>query len=242
MLNAVFSDMHSNLQAYEAFIEDCKKEKIDRYYCAGDIVGYGANPRECIELTKELSCSVVCGNHDWAAAGKMSCDYFNENAKEAVLWTQGAIDEVDKNYLSGLPFVYDKGDLTLVHGSLDSPEEFNYILDLRSATYNFQMQKTRLCFIGHSHVPVIFFKPKDSYVNYTAQLEVKIEPDIFYLINVGSIGQPRGGDWRSCYCIYDDDKNSLRLKRIEYDVKAASKAIIDADLPPYLAHRLERGR
>jgi len=242
MTYAIFSDIHSNLQAYETFIEDCKKEKIDKYYCVGDIVGYGANPRECIKLTKELDCPVVCGNHDWAVAGKLSCDYFNPRAKHAVLWTKAAIDEKDKNYLSRLPFVYEERDFALVHGSLDSPEEFNYISDLRSATYNISLQKSKICFIGHSHVPVIFFKPKDNYVNYITQLEIKIEPDILYLINVGSVGQPRDGDWRGCYCIYDDEKNSLRLKRYEYDVKSAAKAIIDAGLPPYLAHRLEKGR
>ncbi len=242
MLNAIFSDMHSNLQAYEAFLKDCKKEKIDRYYCIGDIVGYGANPKECIKLTQELNCPLVCGNHDWAAAGKMSCDYFNQYPKEAILWTQQNIDEADKNYLSNLAFVYEEDGLTLVHGSLNLPEEFNYILDVESAIYNLRLQKTRLCFIGHSHVPVVFFKAKDSYVNYTTEPQIKIEPELFYLINVGSVGQPRGGNWRLCYCIYDDEKNNLRFKRLEYDVKTASKAILNAGLPPYLAHRLEKGR
>ncbi len=242
MLNAIFSDMHSNLQTYEAFLDDCKKEKIDKYYCVGDIVGYGANPKECIKLTQELNCPVVCGNHDWAAAGKMSCDYFNQYAKEAVFWTQRNIDEANKNYLSNLAFVYEEGDLTLVHGSLDSPEEFNYILDPENATYNLRLQKNRLCFIGHSHVPVVFFKAKDSYVNYATEPQIQIEPDIFYLINAGSVGQPRDGYWKACYCIYDDEKNLLRFKRLEYDVKTAGKAIIDAGLPSYLAHRLEKGK
>lgn len=242
MLSAIFSDMHSNLQAYKAFIEDCKKERIDKYYCVGDIVGYGANPKECIKLTQDLKCPVVCGNHDWAVADKMHPDYFQQNAKEAIFWTILHIDEAEKNYLSGLPFIHEEENLTLVHGSLDSPQEFNYILDLKSAAYNLNMQKSRLCFIGHSHAPVAFFKKEEGYINYTTSREIEIEPDAFYLINVGSIGQPRDGDWRACYCIYNAQKNVLRFKRVEYDVEAASNAIIEAGLPAYLAQRLKYGR
>jgi len=242
MLSAIFSDIHSNLQAYQAFIKDCKKERIDKYYCVGDIVGYGANPKECIKITQELNCPVVCGNHDWAAADKMDTDYFNRYAKEAILWTQATIDDIAKNYLSRFPFVYEEEGLTLVHGSLDLPEEFNYILDFQSATNNLRLQKNKLCFIGHSHVPIVFLKNKNGYVNYTTDSNLKIEPDMFYLINVGSVGQPRDGNWRACYCIYDDEKKVLQYKRIEYNVKPAVKAIIDAGLPPYLGYRLERGR
>lgn len=242
MLSAIFSDIHSNLQAYQTFLEDCKKERIDKYYCTGDIVGYGANPKECIKLTQKLNCPIVCGNHDFAAVGKLSCDYFNQHAKEAVFWTQRNIDETDKNYLSRLPYLYEEKNFGLVHGSLDSPEEFNYVLDLESAAVNIRLQKSKLLFVGHTHVPVIFFKAKDTHVNYTTELQIKTEPDLFYLINVGSVGQPRDRNWKACYCIYDDEKNLLRFKRLEYDVKAASRAIINVGLPTYLAHRLEKGR
>lgn len=241
MLKAIFSDIHSNLQAYEAFIKDSKSEGVDKYYCVGDIVGYGANPRECIKITQQLNCPVVCGNHDWAAADKMPCNQFNEYAKEAVFWTQRNIDEADKNYLSNLPFVYEEENLTLVHGSLDAPEEFNYILDLESAANNIKLQKTKLCFIGHSHVSGVFFKADAGGIDYTEETQIKLEPNIYYLINAGSIGQPRDRNWRACYCLYDDEKNLLRFKRLEYDVKAASKAILSASIPAFLAQRIEEG-
>ena len=124
MLYAVFSDIHSNLEAYQAFLEDVKKQGIEKYFCVGDIVGYGADPHQCIEITKKLGCPIVCGNHDWAVAGKVNIEYFNRYAKEAVRWTREVLDDIDKNYLSNLKTVYQETELTLVHGTLDSPQDF----------------------------------------------------------------------------------------------------------------------
>lgn len=242
MLYAIFSDIHSNLQAYEAIVEDFKKEKVDKYLCVGDIVGYGANPRECIQLTINLNCPAVCGNHDLAAVGKISTENFTQHAKEAIFWTQHNVTEIGQKYLAELPFTYNETNFTLVHGSLSFPEEFNYVLSARDAADSISLQKTQLCFIGHSHIPGIFFKDERDHVSFIKNQQLTIMPKVLYLINVGSIGQPRDGNWRACYIIYDDKKNLLCFKRIEYDVKTASKAIIDAGLPRHLADRLKKGK
>ena len=241
MLYAIFSDIHSNLQAYEACINDFKNEKVDKYYCVGDIVGYGANPIECINLTKELNCPIVCGNHDLAATGKITNDNFNSSAKEAVIWTQGELQNSDKDYLNSLPFVYNEGEFTLVHSSLYLPEEFGYVTNSDDAGLCMKQQKTKLCFIGHSHIPGIFEKTKDNQVKVTPETKIQIKENTQYLVNVGSIGQPRDGDWKACYCLYDDAKDILHFKRLKYDVNAASKAIVDVGLPKHLSERLKHG-
>lgn len=242
MLYAIFSDMHSNLEAYQAFLEDAKKEGIEKYFCVGDIVGYGADPRQCIKLTKELDCPVVCGNHDWATAQKIEIDYFNGNARKAVLWTQERLDGLDINYLGNLKLVYQNDELTLVHGTLEHPEEFGYVLDEAEAARTLHLQETPLCFIGHSHAAGIFYEDKDGSIRYSLHPEMEIAQDRRYLVNVGSIGQPRDGDWRGSYCIFDKERKTLRIKRLEYDLKKAQEKILKAGLPSFLAMRLARGQ
>jgi len=241
MLYGIFSDIHSNLQAYEAFLDDAKKEKADKHICVGDIVGYGANPKECIELTRELNCPTVCGNHDLAATGKIPKNRFNSSAKEAAIWTQGELQNSDKDYLNSLPFVHNEGEFTLVHGSLYLPEKFNYVAGLNDAELCMNQQKTKLCFVGHSHVPGIFEKIEDNQVSMIIQTKIQLKENAQYLVNVGSIGQPRDGDWKACYCLYDDAKDILHFKRLKYDVNAASKAIVDVGLPKHLSERLKHG-
>lgn len=241
MLYAVFSDVHSNLEAFQAFLEDAKKEKIDRYFCAGDIVGYGADPHECIELTKKLKCPIVCGNHDWATTDRFDIEFFNKDAKEAVLWTRDILDDIDKNYLNNLELVYQNSELTMVHGLLEHPEDFDYIYDTIQAAKTMHAQQTPLCFIGHSHKAGIFYEDINGYINYTTAKELPVYKDNRYLVNVGSVGQPRDGDWRASYCIYDTDKGMIRIRRVEYDVKKAREKILKAGLPARFANRILTG-
>ena len=242
MLYAIFADTHSNLEAYQAFIEDSEKEGIREYFCVGDIVGYGADPHQCIELTKQLNCQVVCGNHDWAAAEKLNIEYFNRYAREAALWTQERLDDIDKNYLASLTPVFQDRELTLVHGTLEYPEDFEYVTDVRIAARTIHAQLTPVCFIGHSHVAGVFYDSRSGRINYTTIPEITIQEGKRYLVNVGSIGQPRDGDWRASYCIYDTEKESLRIKRISYDVERAREKILKAGLPKHLADRILIGR
>ncbi|UCB56612.1 MAG: metallophosphoesterase family protein [Candidatus Omnitrophota bacterium] len=238
---AILSDIHGNLEALEAVKAALFKERIDKYLCLGDIVGYGANPRECIAEVRNLGAPTVAGNHDWAAVGLFDITYFNPTAGMAVLWTVQNISEHDKAYLKNLELTYQEDDLTLVHGSLNNPEKFEYILDIPSAKKTFELTQTKLCFIGHSHSPAIFIREGDNYSS-TARLKLKLDPKQSYIVNAGSIGQPRDGNPRACFVIYDNETNELEIKRVAYDVGSAQAKIIKAGLPHILAERLATGR
>lgn len=237
----IFSDMHGNIEAYQAVLDALKEEKDTRYFCVGDIVGYGADPRACIEITKRLNPIIVAGNHDWAAVEQTSIEYFNPYAKRAVLWTASMLNKKEKDYLRSLKLTYRDGDMTMVHGTLMQPELFGYVFDLGTAYEMMKLMTTRIGFIGHSHVPGIF-SLKGENIEYTFGPKVGISKGKSYLVNVGSIGQPRDGDWRASFCIWDKDAAAIEIKRVRYDIKKAQEKILDAGLPEILAQRLGKGR
>jgi len=242
MRYGIFSDIHSNLEALDAAIKAYKKEDIDKYLCIGDVVGYATNPKECLEKVKRLSMITVAGNHDWASVNLFSTDYFNPLAKEAVSWTQRNLDDRGRYFLEGLPLVYKNEDLTMVHGTLHEPDEFNYMTDGYIASHTFELLETDICFVGHTHVPGIFIKSKDGRVRYQVEGNTDIKEGNRYIMNVGSIGQPRDGNPKAAYCIYDTDKKNAQIKRINYDIQAARKKIIAEGLPKFLGERLIIGR
>jgi len=241
MRYAILGDIHANLEALKAVLLDCKKEAVDRYFCLGDIVGYGPNPCECIRKIKEFSAVSVCGNHDWAAVDLFSLEYFNDEAKEALFWTKKYITE-EESFLLGLPLVYQDNALTLVHATLNSAIDFNYLENLEDAQQTFALLKTQVCFVGHTHCPKIFFKDDKAKVFCRQENSIAIKEGWQYIINVGSVGQPRDGDWRASYCLYDSANREVRVKRIGYDVETTSKKILQAGLPSSLATRLLIGR
>jgi len=240
MRYGVFADVHSNLEAWEVVARALSEEGIDRYICVGDIVGYGADPEECINRVRSLEPIVVGGNHDWAAVGKTDISYFNPYAREAVLWTQAKLDQEDKDYLSSLGLIEGVEDFTVVHGTLDEPQEFKYIQDIGSALSSFELLEKSILFVGHSHVP--FILTKDGEIEYVSSREAELLPGKKCLVNVGSVGQPRDGDPRACYAIYDTKAKMVEIKRLEYDIKTAQAKIIEAGLPRILAERLAVGR
>jgi putative phosphoesterase len=223
MKYGVFSDIHSNLEALEAVLEALKKEKVDRYLCAGDIVGYAANPRECLKIVKDLDCPTVCGNHDRAVTGMLDYSGFNDAVRAAVEWTKVNLNDWEKNYLRSLPLVYEEGNITMVHGSLDKPEEFEYVLNEEVAVRTVKLCKTKICFIGHTHQPFEYYR------------------GMKLLVNDGSVGQPRDGDPRAAYCIFDSETGQVRIKKVEYDIRSAADKIVAAGLPEYFAARLTEG-
>jgi len=241
MRYAVFSDVHSNLEAFLACLDFLKNAKIDKYLFLGDIVGYGVDPKECISLLRALNASCVAGNHDWAAVGLTDIEYFNTDAKRAVLWTMENISEADRLFLSGLELVKEADDHCLVHGTLNHPEEFDYMEGVLQATKDFFALKTKICFLGHSHRPGIFIEEKDG-ILYKEVEALTLENGRRYIVNAGSVGQPRDGDPRACFCIYDQEDLSFQFQRVSYDVAKAQKKIIGAGLPESLALRLSLGR
>jgi len=242
MRYGIFADIHSNLEAFEAVFAAYQKEKIDAYFCAGDIVGYGANPNECIAKIKELQAICVAGNHDWAVAEKIDTAKFNDDAKEAIRWTQGHLNGEEKEFLKNLKLVDHEKNFILVHGTLNDPEEFNYLIDFYHVTHSFALMDRAICFVGHSHLPRIFIEDASGKVKEHESLAVHLDPKCRYLVNVGSVGQPRNGNCQASYCLFDSAKRIIEIKCVDYDIKTAQDKILKANLPPKLASRLDLGR
>ena len=241
MRYAILSDIHANHDALDAVIGALKNDGIDRYVCLGDVVGYGAEPQRCIDTVRELCSDVVAGNHDFACVEKTNIEFFNAFAKEATLWTRKAVNKEGKKWLENLPLVMDVGDdFTIVHGTLYSPPLVDYIQTSFDAYLSLQVLQKKICFLGHSHVPISFFMGEA--ITYSLEPVVKLEPEVKVLINVGSVGQPRDDNPQASYAVYDTEKETVEIRRQEYDVEAAVKKIQDAGLPEVLGERLKYGR
>ena len=241
MRYVIFGDIHGNLEALNAVLQDADQQgNIDHFLCLGDIVGYGANPEECLNLVRERNALCVAGNHDHAATGCLDISFFNQYAREAAIWTSKALSPESRAYLQSLSFVEHLADFVLVHGSLQSPEAFNYIATVRDAEYNFRMMDKKYCFCGHSHVPMSFFDTDP--MTYSLDPIIHLEDEVKMIINVGSVGQPRDEHPEASYAIFDDEQKVVEIRRIKYDIETAAKKITDAGLPQPLALRLWLGK
>ncbi len=237
---AIFGDIHANLHALEAVLAHARSESCTHFVCMGDVVGYNAFPKECLQLVRSLDCPVVKGNHDEQASMLGMQEGFNPLAEEAMNWTREQLTSDDKAWLRALRLQRQVRDFTIVHATLDTPHKWGYVFNQLDAAASFSYQHTALCFIGHTHAPKAYIR--DFNVHAEALDVLKIEPGKKYLVNVGSVGQPRDGDPRAAYCIYDVDTNEVSLKRLPYDLEAAQAAILKAGLPTRLAERLAIGR
>lgn len=237
---AIISDVHANLEALEAVLADADECKCTHFVCLGDVVGYNANPHECVERIRELDCPIVKGNHDEQASLVESSRDFNELAEHAIAWTRDHLTEEDKEWLRNLRLQRQVRDFTIVHATLDTPAQWGYVFNNLDAAASFTYQYTTICFFGHTHVPMAFVR--DDGVKRMKIEQLQIEPGKKYFINTGSVGQPRDGDWRAAYCVYDVAANNVEQRRVKYDVAAAQKKITNADLPSLLAERLGIGR
>jgi diadenosine tetraphosphatase ApaH/serine/threonine PP2A family protein phosphatase len=238
---AIFSDIHANLEALEAVLADARARRCTHFVCLGDVVGYNANPRECIERVRELGCPVVKGNHDEEATLDASSERFNELAERAIQWTRNNLVDQDKEWLRSLPLQKLVHDFTIVHATLDTPGQWGYVFNTLDAAASFTYQRTAVCFFGHTHVPMVFIRGQSG-VRQERKEHIRIEPGRKYFINVGSVGQPRDGNWRAAYCIYDVESNLVELLRVKYDLATAQDKITEAGLPQPLADRLAIGR
>ncbi len=236
----MISDVHSNLEALEKVIESIEKS-VDQWVCLGDIVGYGANPNECIEIVRDLTPHVVTGNHDRAAVGLTKTDYFNPMARSAIVWTGRTLRKENKEYLRNLELTLKLGDGYFVHSSPSNPSTWQYIFSLDDAVYEFSHFTERTCFIGHSHLAFAIREDGGQY-QIIEDSRFSIDENRRYLVNVGSVGQPRDLDPRSCCVIWDDEIGTIQFVRVEYDIEKVQKKITDAGLPPFLADRLRHGR
>ena len=233
---AIISDIHANLEALEAVLKSALKQKVKKIYCLGDIVGYGPDPNECLKLVRESCDAVLVGNHDHAAIGKADVQYFNQYAKTAAFWTKEKLTKENIKYISSLPFTYQDGEMLMVHASPTNPSHWYYILSAYDALLEMQSFSQSLCFIGHSHVPVIY---SDDQVFKGEHYQFDSEQKS--IVNVGSVGQPRDGNYKACYALYDSDTNSLDYIRVEYELQKTYSKIVKEGLPLFLAERLLKG-
>lgn len=237
----VISDIHANLTALEAVLDAALP--YDTVWCLGDLVGYGPDPNECIELIHSLP-NLLCliGNHDQAALGMIPLSRFNRDAGEVAAWTQEALTEENKDYLRSLASKISLDQFTLAHGSPNQPV-WEYILDTHSADRNFASFNTDYCLVGHSHLPLIFYRPPES--NFTAKKYIEWNQAMVLLprmiLNPGSVGQPRDRDPRASFAILDLEENTWEMKRVDYDFNQVQQRILDAGLPERQALRLAAG-
>ncbi|MGD0412387.1 MAG: metallophosphoesterase family protein [Verrucomicrobiota bacterium] len=240
MKYAIIADIHANLEAFQVVLQDIEKQKCTHVACLGDVVGYNANPKECLDTVRAMNMPCVKGNHDEFCASDTPLEGFSPHAAEAGNWTRGKLTEEDRQWLRDLKFLKLVSNFTIVHATLDGPQRWGYVFDKLAAAASFTYQNTPVCFFGHTHVPVAFIR--DSVVRGGTYSKFHVEPGRKYFVNVGAVGQPRDGNPRAAYVIYDMDEGSIELRRLEYDIAAAQKKIIAAGLPARLAERLAMGK
>ena len=240
----IIGDIHGNLAAFEAVLQDVEaKGEFDEIWCLGDIVGYGPEPRGCIELLRRYKHTSIAGNHDWAAIGRIDISDFNPDAAMACRWTAKQLTAEDTNYLQNLPLTLERDDFTLVHGSPRQPI-WEYLLSVNRAHANFNYFDTSFCFVGHSHIPLVFGQDKVGTCFETRifdELRLSLESNRL-IINPGSVGQPRDGDPRASYAIYNSSAQIIRHYRVDYDVASTQKKMMEHGLPLSLVFRLNYGR
>ncbi|MBA4388568.1 MAG: metallophosphoesterase [Verrucomicrobia bacterium] len=236
---AILGDVHSNLEALEAVLKDARDRGVNSYICVGDIVGYNANPSECVDIIRSLKCVCVRGNHDHYCSHDERLEDFHPLAANVVDWTRNQLSPEQVEFLRNLKLSTTTDGFTIVHSTLDMPDKWGYVFDVLDADANFNYQNTAISFHGHTHIPVVFEKHgrviRCNYTRFRVALGKK------YFINTGSVGQPRDGDPRASYVICDMRSREIELRRISYDISKVQEKIRKAGLPERLAKRLELG-
>ena len=237
---AVISDVHSNAEALRSVLRDIKKRQIQDIFFLGDAVGYGPEPNESVGLLKSECKTIIAGNHDWGVLGLTETGSFNEYARIALAWTRGVLtaDNYEILRTSPLKSEISEMDITLVHATPCEPEKWHYLLTLSDAEINFKYMQTAICFVGHSHWPFIIEMSLSGEFKTNKQ-EMHKTKGSRYIINAGSIGQPRDGDPRACYALVDESR--VELVRVGYDIQSTQKKMSEAGLPHALIERLSYG-
>ena len=241
----ILGDIHANLDALTVVVDALKEENVDAWVQVGDIVGYGPEPSACIDIVRELGCVTCLGNHDAAVLGRLDTSYFNNYARAAIHWTAPQLSPKDYEFLKGLELVVKQQEFTVVHGSMHMPEQFGYVTSAVDALESLEHQETRLCFVGHSHVPAIYLRrdenPRDIHVVPHSEAEVSYRGFERVLMNVGSVGQPRDEDPRAAYGFVDTSLEIASIRRVSYDIESVQAKIRASGLPEVLANRLSLG-
>jgi diadenosine tetraphosphatase ApaH/serine/threonine PP2A family protein phosphatase len=238
----IFSDVHANIEALTAVLEAYRSERIDKYVCIGDTVGYGASPNECCDKIRQKAAFTILGNHDAAVAGRMDYSYYYDAARNALDMHANQLSDINMRWLKELPYEVREGDVNFCHGSPINLEEFEYIFSVEQAARCLEIwdQLATVTFIGHSHLCKAFALTRDDVYEVVAQ-KFTIRPDHRYIVSVGSVGQPRDYDNRASYTVYDTEEKVFEFKRIAYDIDAAAQKIFASDLERNFGNRLFLG-
>ena len=237
---AIISDIHSNIEALEEVIADINRRGVDKVVCLGDIVGYGANPKECIKRIKSLTSNVIAGNHDYGVGGLTPINYFSSVAKSAVKWTKKQLNRSELNFLRLLPLTINWGSVLFIHSSPDAPDMWNYILTSSDAIVQFRFFSEAILFVGHTHIPGIW--NESGSFSVPTPKPFRLDTKKRYIVNPGSVGQPRDGVNDASYLIFDSDYWSIDFIRVKYDIETASAKIKAAELPLILSERIKYGQ
>lgn len=237
---AVLSDIHGNMNALRSVLVETEAASCDFVLCLGDVVGYGPEPREVVETLRRLRARCVLGNHDAAAVCREDAGTFNASAAMAVSWTQEQLDRRSLDYLAGLRPTRRTAGCFMAHALPSDPLSWRYLSTPAAAGLELEAMSERVCLVGHTHVPMIVERI-GARVRVVPDTIVRLRNGARYLINVGSVGQPRDEDPRACYAIYDRSERTIVIRRVEYDAEATRAKIIEAGLPPFLGDRLLKG-
>ncbi len=237
MIYAIISDIHANAAALDAVMSDIERRNPDRKICLGDIVGYCADPIETIERIRTFDI-ILMGNHDFAVNDKPIIEKFNFHARLAIEWTIKQLSIENKEYLSKLPYNHIEEDMTFVHATPRNPEGWGYILNIDDALDAFNYFGTKVCFIGHTHHPIVVTDRG----HIITDKKIAFKDDMRYLVNIGSVGQPRDGNPKACYVLYDSEEQTIEYVRIKYNIESTQTRMIKARFQPFLIHRLSEGR
>lgn len=239
---AILSDVHGNLQALEAVVAHLKTmQDLDGIVFLGDVLGYGADPNDSLELLREICALWVAGNHEHGVLGRTDIGTFNEEARAAILWCRDHLIPAHRAFLDRLPLMLDVEEFLCVHATPHHPGEWLYLFTWDDAREAFRAMPKDLCFVGHSHIPLVLCQKPSDEIQVMQVDALQFLPGHRYLINPGSVGQPRDGNPHASFGIYDSQAQTYSLRRVPYDVQVAADRIMKMGLPPSLAHRLYLG-
>ncbi len=244
MRYAVISDIHGNYEALSAVLSDIYSNKVEMILCLGDVVGYGPNPNECTQLIRDHCHHTIMGNHDAAVFDPIMPQEFNKNARIAIEWTSRELNKKSRDFLNNLPLKWDNDELLAVHATPYDSHLWYYITSIEDARFNFNFFSHSFCFTGHTHIPgIIRYEENSGEIAIIKPCNYRYnDENSRFIVNVGSVGQPRDRDSRSCYVILDTDTKEVLFRRVEYDIQGYQGKMRLIGMPEFLVTRVGEGR
>jgi len=242
MVLGVLSDIHGNFEALKVVLDLFAQKGVQMVLCTGDVVGYGPDPQQCIDAVQKIGAKTVAGNHEWGVLGRTNVDLFNPLARLAINWTKKQLSPAQANYLANLPLIYQFGPIHMVHSAPSDPASWDYLLSLEDVAGEMGAFTQDICIVGHTHIPMAVERISGGAVQLKSGEGFYLRDDAKYLLNAGSVGQPRDGDPKACCLIVNLTERSVSFYRVEYDIRTTQRKMRQVGLPEELAERLSRGR